>query len=102
MRLPGLWWAYGLLSLTFLFNLVTIAPFTTALGPNLIVTPADTPFLMFRQQVALLVAAINLGILIALVVDLRATQHAGPARARTGHLTPPAATGAAVASARCR
>jgi hypothetical protein len=49
---------------------VTIAPFTTALGQNLIVTPADTPFLLFRREVALLVAAVNLGILVALVIDL--------------------------------
>ena len=75
-RMPGLWWAYGLLSLTFLFNLVTIAPFTTALGQNLIVTPADTPFLVFRQQVALLVAAIHLCILIALLVDLARNRNA--------------------------
>jgi hypothetical protein len=76
LRLPGLWWAYGLISLTFLFNLVTIAPFTTALGPNLIVTPADTPFLAFRWEVALLVAALNLCILIALVIDLARNRNA--------------------------
>ena len=76
LRMPGLWWAYGLISLTFLFNLVTIAPFTTALGQNLIVTPADTPFLAFRRDVALLVAALNLAILIALVIDLARTHHA--------------------------
>jgi hypothetical protein len=70
LRMPGLWWAYGLLSLTFLFNLITIAPFTTALGENPIVTPAGTPFLAFRQAVALLVAAVHVGILMALVVDL--------------------------------
>jgi Gpi18-like mannosyltransferase len=75
-RMPGLWWAYGLISLTFLFNLVTIAPFTTALGPNLIVTPADTPFLAFRWEVALLVAALNLCILIALVIDLARNRNA--------------------------
>jgi hypothetical protein len=74
LRMPGLWWAYGLLSLTFLFNLLTIAPFTTALGQNLIVTPAGTPFLVFRQAVALLVAAVHLGILLALVVDLARTR----------------------------
>ncbi|HLF28103.1 MAG TPA: hypothetical protein VJG32_17365 [Anaerolineae bacterium] len=56
----SLWRAYGLLSLTFLFNLVTVAPFTPLLGTNLIAAPIDSPGVLMLKALSVLVAAVNL------------------------------------------
>ncbi|HEV8486368.1 MAG TPA: hypothetical protein VGV87_22680 [Blastocatellia bacterium] len=62
-----LWLVYGALSLTFLFNLITIAPFTQALGTNLVAASEDSVFVVIMKVLSVLVAAINLIILIWLV-----------------------------------
>ncbi|MFL5732825.1 MAG: hypothetical protein ACJ78Q_06455, partial [Chloroflexia bacterium] len=70
VRNTGRWLIYGVLSLTYLFNLVTVAPFTPALGTNLVAAPAaDAPRLLL-QDLSLFAAALNLAILAWLVAQL--------------------------------
>jgi Gpi18-like mannosyltransferase len=76
----ALWWAFGALSLTFLFNLVTIAPFTPALGTNLVAAPADALITVTLKRLALIAAGINLTVLIWLVADLAMLGDNGKAR----------------------
>ncbi len=63
----SLWWAYGVLSVTFLFNLVTVAPFTPALGTNLIAAPVDSMRTLILKGLSVLAAAINTVVLAWLV-----------------------------------
>ncbi|HZQ06701.1 MAG TPA: hypothetical protein VFD70_08985 [Anaerolineae bacterium] len=71
---PRLWLVYGLLSATFFFNLVTIAPFSPILGTNLITMDVTSPWIAFLKAVALLAAAINLLVLGWLVLRLARTE----------------------------
>lgn len=56
---PGLWWAYGALSLTFLFNLVTIASFAPTLWINLVVPQPATLLVRVLKGLSLVAAAAN-------------------------------------------
>ncbi len=68
---PGLWSAYSVLSLTFLFNLVTIAPFTPALGTNLVaIQPPYSARDLVLKALSLLAAAANTLVLAWLVTKL--------------------------------
>jgi hypothetical protein len=64
-----LWWAFAILSLTFLFNVVTVAPFTPALGINLIAAPLDMAHLTLKR-LSFISAGVNLVVLAWLLVDL--------------------------------
>jgi Gpi18-like mannosyltransferase len=70
---PRLRLVYGLLSLTFLFNLITIAPFTSALGSNLVAAPIDSPLVLALKILSLGMAALNVLILITLMLRLKRT-----------------------------
>ena len=63
----GLVLVYGLLSLTFLFNLVTIAPPPGTLGINLVEAGAETGFLAALKGLALVTAGVHLGVMLWLV-----------------------------------
>jgi Gpi18-like mannosyltransferase len=67
----AMWWAYGLLSLSFLFNLLTIAPFTMALGGNLvanILAGDSSEITAVLRWLSVVAALINVGMLAGLVV----------------------------------
>ncbi len=55
---------YGLLSVTFLFNLVTIAPPPGTLGINLVEVGAETGFVAALKGLALVVAGVHLGVML--------------------------------------
>jgi Gpi18-like mannosyltransferase len=74
---PRLWLLYAVLSLSFFFNLVTIAPFTPLLGDNLVATQVPSPTGVFLKTVALVCAAINVLALIAIVVALARSRSTG-------------------------
>lgn len=61
---------YVLLSLTCLFNLITVAPFTPALGTNLIAAPVDSPKVLALRGLALLAATMNTLILAWIAIRL--------------------------------
>jgi hypothetical protein len=65
-----LWWMYSLLSLTFLFNLVTIMPFTPLLGTNLVAPQTITPTVSALKAIALAASALNLAAFGWLVYEL--------------------------------
>jgi hypothetical protein len=67
--------AYAVVSATFAFNLVTIAPFTDALGINLIVAP-ESPRTAFLRAIALLASAVNVAVVGALLAALGRRQRA--------------------------
>jgi hypothetical protein len=69
-RTPGYWWEYGVLSLGFLFNLVTIAPFTPSLVTNLITVDATSPKLVVLKIAALVVAVAGLVVLASLLAKM--------------------------------
>lgn len=75
---PRLWFMYGLLTLTFLYNLITIAPFTPLLGSNLIAwqDPASIvpPWAALLQGLSLGAAGLNILALAWLVVELARTR----------------------------
>jgi hypothetical protein len=77
---PRLGWAYAALSATFLFNLVTIAPFTPVWGGNLVALQAQTPIAQALKALALLAAAVNLLVMVALSIALLRRSHAAPHR----------------------
>jgi len=64
------WLVYSLLSLTFLVNVVSIAPFTPALSTNLVFVQGDPGSLALLQDLFLLAAAANLVVLVWLVATL--------------------------------
>jgi Gpi18-like mannosyltransferase len=69
----GLWWAYGLLSATFLFNLLTISPFTSLLGGNLVadlLAGDESTRVLALRWVSVAAALLNIGLLAWLVLTL--------------------------------
>ena len=72
-----MWLAYGVLSATFLFNLVTVSPFTSLLGTNLVATEPATFEDRVLKVLALLCAAVNLGALVWLTSMLGTRPQAG-------------------------
>jgi Gpi18-like mannosyltransferase len=70
-RAEGLGRLFVGLSLTFLFNLITIAPFTPLLGSNLIAASIDSPLILMLKILALCAAVINLYILMVLIWRLK-------------------------------
>jgi len=69
-RKTGLWWAYGVLSLTFLYNLVTIASPVPALWTNLVAPQPDSSLVLALRGIAVLVAAANTATLVGLIAWL--------------------------------
>lgn len=69
-RKTGLWWAYGVLSLTFLYNLVTIASPVSALWTNLVAPQPDSGLVLALRGIAVLVAAANTATLVGLIAWL--------------------------------
>ncbi len=63
-------WVYALLAVTFLFNLVTIVPFTALLGSNLVAPQEVTAVIAALKVLALSTAALNVGALGALMYEL--------------------------------
>ena len=59
----GLWWAYGVISLTLAFNVLTIAPFSSALGGNLVVSQSPSAYVATLKVLSLVAAAANTAIL---------------------------------------
>jgi hypothetical protein len=60
-------WAYAALTLTFAFNLVTIAPLHPALGTNLVAAAGNEPGLVTLKALALACAAFHVAALAALM-----------------------------------
>jgi len=60
---PRLWIAYAVLSATFFFNLITVAPFTSALGINLIAVEVASTKVLILKMLSLAAAALNLAVL---------------------------------------
>ena len=58
------------LSVTFLFNLVTIAPFTPTLGTNLVAAQPDSARVIVLKGISLLTAVVNIVVLTGLVAYL--------------------------------
>lgn len=71
-------WVYGLLSATFLFNLITIAPFTPLLGTNLVAASVDSTRTLILKGVSLLAAALNTGVSVWLMVKCAALGNLSP------------------------
>lgn len=67
---PRLWLAYGVLSATFFFNLITVAPFTDLLGTNLVAADASSINIVILKFLSILTAAINVGALVGLTYVL--------------------------------
>jgi Gpi18-like mannosyltransferase len=65
------WWIYGLLTLTILFNVVTIVPFSSALMTSLVVEDVDSVQWVILKGMSLVVAAINIAILLWLFWSTR-------------------------------
>jgi hypothetical protein len=68
-----LWWAYGLLTLTLLFNLVTIAPPPGMPLGNLVAAihaDAEDPLVQMLQALSLVASVCNIAVLVGLVIDL--------------------------------
>ncbi len=59
------------LSLTFLFNLVTISPFTALFGTNLIVESIDSPLILALKILSPAAVLINMLILVLLIFRLK-------------------------------
>ena len=74
---PLLWWPYAILSATFFVNLVTVAPFTSLLGINLIATTDTSAVTRVLKWLALGAAAINVGAVLWLsrATDAAHTNH---------------------------
>ncbi|MCA1553733.1 MAG: hypothetical protein LC737_05080, partial [Chloroflexi bacterium] len=70
---PRLWIVYGVLSATFFFNLVTIAPFTDLLGINLVAAEVLSFKVALLKFLSVLTAAVNMCALLALTYTLGAT-----------------------------
>lgn len=71
---PRLWLLYLMLSITFFFNLITIAPFTPLLGTNLVAAQVTSPTVALLKTLALVCAALNVVGLIAIVLALVRTK----------------------------
>lgn len=69
-RRTGLLWAYGILSLTFFYNLVTIASPVPALWTNLVAPQPDSGLVLALRGIAVLVAAANTATLVGLIAWL--------------------------------
>jgi hypothetical protein len=72
-RPARLGWVYAALSLTFAFNLVSIAPFSPLPAMNLVAAQGDSPGLFALRALALGCAALNVALLAWLAVILAAT-----------------------------
>lgn len=70
IMVPRLWLLYLILTVTCFFNLITIAPFTDLLGTNLVAAEPTTITVMLLKRLAVLVAAVNVGALVWIALEL--------------------------------
>lgn len=96
ITVPRLRVLYVIVTLTFFFNLVTIAPFADWLGTNLVVVEPTTMNELLLKRIAIIAAAINVGALLWLGVELVTPLHVhtlgngiwSALRRRVAHPTP--------------
>lgn len=62
-----IWWIYGLLTLTSLFNMITIVPFGDLLNTSLVVEEVNSSRWVILKGISLVVAGVNIALLVWLL-----------------------------------
>ena len=73
----GTWWDYGLISLSLLFNVVTIGSFAPSLFTNVVAAEPESARILVLKGISLVVAAANLVVLARLTAKIAGIQKFG-------------------------
>ncbi len=71
------WWIYGVLTLTMLYNIITILPFSDALGPSIVVQDVHSPRWVILKRISFVAAALNIVLLLWLIWNVSGLHRSG-------------------------